>query len=123
MARRRRREPDATELQLAAATINAGHSVMALTNAFQDVDAPQLRSSEWQRRLARDTLYETARTLTPHGTICRETTVNGKTGPLEIFHVNPFALLHHSAATAHLFMRFIGRLVEEAPRNLLDIVF
>ena len=76
-----------------------------------------------QERLARSELYSTANTQTPYGLICRTSTVMGKSGELQVYHVNPFALLQHSCEVSIGFRCFLANVVASAPDALINLVF
>ena len=78
------------------ASVNAVASVNSVANALSEL-LPGSTSATWRRKLAHDELYKSARAETPFGTVCQRSVVQGKRAELEIFHVNPFALLYQGA--------------------------
>ena len=74
------------------ATINSANPIQALLTAFEGAGDGARGDIEWQRKLAREELYAIPNAETPYGRVCVNSTVPGKTGNVDFYHVNPFAV-------------------------------
>ena len=121
----KRQKTQAQDLRQAVVAVDSICAVKNLGNAIQELahsSAPQV-SMSWRSRLTNDELYRIPRSLTPYGTVCLSTTVHGKIGALETYHVNPFALLHFATANYSMFATFLAGLVESTPDKLLSVIY
>ena len=75
----------------------------------------------WQRKLAQRELYDIANTLTPYGLVC-EKGCRGANGELEIYHVNPFALLALGCDKYIRFQQLLAVVAASSPGGMVDIV-
>ena len=85
------------------AAVNAGQSVSGILGELRDLTAAPHYSLSWSKRLATAELYAECETETPYGKVCKTSCIEG----LEIYHVNPFALLYHAASSHGLFGDFL----------------
>jgi hypothetical protein len=76
-----------------------------------------------KRKLAEAELYKLPNTLTPYGTVCHTSLVRGKNGELEIYHVNPFAMLQHATQSFSMFRDFFAKVVRGSPHGRIDLVY
>ena len=104
------------------ASVNAVASVNSVANALSEL-LPGSTSATWRRKLAHDELYKSARAETPFGTVCQRSVVQGKRAELEIFHVNPFALLYKGAKESEHFREFMCHLMSLNPNGLSLIYY
>ena len=106
----------------AAAAVNAATGVGSVVSALRELAPASKYSLSWQKKLAAAEVYKVANAITAYGEVCCTSKVQGKSGELEIYHVNPFALLEH-AASISLFSEFLAKLVASDPDHMLDIVY
>ena len=124
MPGRKRTLPTSEEQSRVCAAVESGSAVSAILGAFDNL-SPGVSSGSlrWQRKLAQDELYKCARVVTPYGTICEEATLDGHTAALEIYHINPFALLYHCMASSGMFATFMVALIGRAANHTLEFCF
>ncbi len=91
----------------ATAAVSSCVAVQSILSAARDLQPAPARSLTWQRRLANAELYSTVNALTPYGTVAKETVVVSKSGPLTVYHVNPFALRAETSVRFRTFLAHV----------------
>jgi hypothetical protein len=119
---RKRKAPTETQIVQIVAAVNSTSAVSSIVAALNDLTPAPSTSLSWQRKLGHDELYSIANKLTPYGTVCQETAVQGKTGPLLIYHVNPFALWQLASDSSQCFLAFLAGMMSSTANGSLDIV-
>ena len=108
------------ESEQLAAVVDAANGVSSIVSSLASmVHTRSAYSVSWTQRLAKDILYEFAEKLTAYGTVCE----THRVGELEIYHVNPFALLAYACDSSHLFSEFFAGLVRLAAGQQLSIIY
>ena len=86
--------------------LSTGHAVKSVLESFR-LNTRLSVSVETARKDARKKLYELPNTETPFGAICRTTTVQGKKGSIDVYHVNPAAFLYHALLVSTAFRELL----------------
>ena len=100
----------------------AGGAVSAVLQSFRDhpVLAGSLRKAQFD---AHQALMKLPLTTTPFGAVCLCTVVDGTKGSIDVFHVNPSALLYHALMVSKLLKVFLDRCQCSNPNGSLTIAF
>ena len=113
----------ATESSQTVASVEACSGVTGILSALRVIQSVAPSTSlSWQRKLAHDELYAVAKTSTPYGLICQESTIVGLSCELLIYHVCPFAFLQHACDKSGLFYNFLAYVVSQAQNGLVDVI-
>ena len=104
------------------AAVDSLSSVNSISASLKDL-IPGGWSLEWCKKASHEELYRLPNTETPYGPVCRSTTVQGKSGEFEVYHVNPFSLLHLAVERSELFFRFLKLVIQRAPNGRVTIVY
>ena len=104
----KRRKVGLSDAGLTVAIVDSVNSVSSIVSALEEVQ-PTIRASWWRRRLAHDELYRIPLTDTPYGLVMVERTISGKSGEMQIAHVNPFALLQLACQRHKLWAHFFNK--------------
>ena len=86
--------------------LNTGHAVKSVLESFH-AESRLAVSVETARKDTRKKLYKLPQTETPFGSICTTTTVQGKKGSVDVYHVNPAAFLYHALLVSTAFREFL----------------
>ena len=86
--------------------LSTGHAVKSVLESFH-ADSRLSVSVETARKDTRKKLYKLPKTETPFGSICTTTTVQGKKGSIDVYHVNPAAFLYHALLVSTAFRELL----------------
>ncbi len=120
---RRSREITAEEQIQTVAVIDATTGVQSILSALETLGPAGSSRQSFKRKRAQEELYDIAKTLTPYGLVCEKGHIRGADGELEIYHVNPFALLHLACEKYMRFRQFVAGIVASSPDHMVDIVY
>jgi hypothetical protein len=104
--------------------VDAHAGIRNMVNVFDaagNVGGAYGASSEWARKAASKELYKIAKHETPFGSVCESSIVAGKTGPLQIHHLNPFAFFYHAMSISESFARLMLQCQSEAPDGMMQL--
>lgn len=105
------------------AVINSVSAVAIILDHLRGLQPGCGMSLAFHKKLAHAELYRIAETLTAYGTVCVHSEVQGKSGPLEVFHTNPFALLALATDKSMMFRKFMASIVAQALDRILTVCF
>ena len=110
----------ATDQLVASAAIESGCALTTLLSSFASHNLLS-QSARTARKTAGEILYKGPNTDTPFGRVCITTTIQGKNGPLEVYHVNPAAMLYLALMSFPPFLKFLEACQTDSGAEFLTV--
>ncbi len=116
-------EITAEEKRQTVAFLDAATGANSILSALDTMGPAGSSGQSLKRRHAQQELYDIAKTLTPYGLVCEKGHIRGEDGELEIYHVNPFALLELACEKYRRFQQLLAGVADSSPGDMVDIIY